>query len=271
MKKYCLSVIFLILINIQYGITQNNSNIDRWPIIKEDYVEVMDFPDNDIGTERFRLDKNQKIVISYRTNTIDEKTGNYWYFISPFDGVNRMFNGWVNGQYIEFIENFDEDYWNTTIFQIRLIDERIPYRNIIAKEILRALLWDRDGYGLYSIDLLNQYSLIRQRDTFIWYLVEGNFINYNTYSTDYGSLMVFINEETQEWVFYAINIVIGIEGINIFPGMTLNDLENILGMDYIIDNSFIIYELNYHFHNYYWLFELENDKIISFTIQLFYS
>jgi hypothetical protein len=251
----------------------DNEHIDKWPIINDDNVNVRDYPDINKGTVLFKLYKNQKIVIWYKTNNKKEINDsiNFWYYISIFDGEYKGYNGWVYGEYISFKDNYNEVYWNTTVFNIKSIDERMTYRNIVARRLREKLFGMYDESGCYDTDLLIQYGLIHQQTSFLWYMRESNFNNLNTYSTNYGNIMGFVNENSGKWRFFELTIERNIEGLEIFPGMDIKEIENIFGNDYTINDGKLEYNFNDDFDSHFWIFNVRNERIISFSITLFYD
>jgi hypothetical protein len=275
MKKEVLYFVplFLMFFHLNNLFSQINPDIDKWPIISDDNVNIREYPDIIKGAVNFKLYKNQKIHIIYRTNSMKKVNGfnNFWYYISVIDGKYKGYSGWVYGEYIEFKDNYDEEYWNTTLFKIKPIDEIIANRNIIAKKVINKLLGEEDDSGCYSGKLLDQYRLINQQVSFLWYMSESDFNNLNTYSTNYGYVMGFVNERLEKWQFFLLTIRDKMDIPEIFLGMTIKQVESIFGTDYKINGSRLEYEVNDYFDFYIWKLEIENNKVISFTIEQRYS
>jgi hypothetical protein len=271
-RKYQFLFFIIFLFAYLNDLYAANEYIDKWPVINDDHVNIRDYPDINKGTAQFQLNKNQKIVIRYKT--INEKkindSVNYWYYVSVFDGEYQNRIGWVYGKYISFTDNYNEEYWNTTIFGIKSIDEMVAYKNIVANKIITRLFGKYNDDG-YDTNLLNQYALIHQQVSNRWYMRESNFSNLNTYSTDYGNIMGFINKTRGKWFFYRLEIEKKIEGMEIFPGMTINEIEKIFGNEYTTNNNILKYNFNEDFDSWFWTFNLNNGKIISFSITEYYD
>jgi hypothetical protein len=267
-----LFIVFL-LVSISTNLLAQNIYIDRWPMVNDDNVNIRDYPDLRSGTVKFKVHKDQKIIIRYKT--IDKKeingTSNYWYYVTIFERDYQHQNGWIYGEYISFIEGFDEDYWNSSIFEIKPIDERIAYKNIVADRIINRLFGKSLSFSLYNIELLNGKDLINQQASFLWYMRESKYDFLNTYHVEYGYVMGFVNEIEKKWYFYMLVMDKLLEGIEIFPGMNMTEVTKIFGNDYSITDDTINYNFNEDFDSYFWSFKIENSKVVSFSIRRYYT
>jgi hypothetical protein len=269
----------ILQIESSQNVNTNLSFIERLPIINNDNVNVRDFPDIYIGTVRYILNNNQKVSIKYRTNDEEKinESYNYWYYISPQDGENANHHGWIYGEFITFMENFDEDYWNNYQYgiafpyKINVIDRKIIYRNIIANRIVLNLFGEREENGPYNLNILSGYDIIHQQSHGLWYMIESGFNVAITFQMEYGKVIGFVNTTTNEWYLFMLIIEDKIEGLEIFPGMSVSEIEYVLGKDFKYSNGKIEYLFQEGFHSFFWTFEIIDEKVKSFSIQRFYT
>ena len=259
--RYILVSIFSLMLFLIYI---NNLNAQQNPMatISHDRVNIRNYPDTITGTVNFQLNTGQRIHIFYRTNERKIVNGmtNYWYYIIVYDGEFRNQWGWVFGEYVRFSVGWEEEYWTNMAPGRYTIDERTAYKNIAAREILRLLVY-RGNDTTPRIELLEPFSLISSADPDLWYLRE-NWNSKNRYETYFGSLLVYVNEERGRWLFASITINQYIEGLIVYPGMTVEELIEIFGNEYYRS----IYGMDYYneyFDTYYWSFEVENNRIKS--------
>jgi hypothetical protein len=254
---------------------QNREFLSRLPSINDNKVNVRDFPDVNIGAVLFQLNKGQKIWIDFRTEEKKKVNGifNYWYHLSVQDGEYKNKNGWVYGEYIDFVENYDEEYW--LFSEIILIDEKIVYKHILADRIISTLFGKPEESIQYDTNILVKYNFIKQQEANIWHMRESNY-KLNTYAADFGNIYCYVNEELGKWFFVVLEVKNKIKGFEIYPGMLIRDIEDILGNDYTINNGRLQYEINWNTDGklglflYYWIFNIEDDKVTSFLIQMYY-
>jgi len=251
---------------------QTNIYIERWPTISHDRVNIRNFPSTTLGSVSFQLNAGEKIIIRNRTIEQKEVNGmvNYWYYISVFEGEHRSRYGWVFGEYVRFTGIYDIDYWNASPFVIRPIDERSVYKNIVASEIFSALGLT-NNFESYDLAMLERHRPMTRETSFIWYMHEAGYETLNTYLTNYGIISGFVNEETREWRFLSVTIHTNIQGSKLYPGMTIAQLEELFGTDYTIEGPLLQYDFQDLFDSYYWVFEIEDNIIKSFTIYLYYT
>ena len=240
---------------------------DKLPTISHDRVNIRNYPNINNSTVKFQLNRGQKINIRYRTNDLKFVNGmtNYWYYISVQDGQYRNEYGWVFGEYVQFVDSWEEGFWTNMAIGRYTIDERTAYKNIAAGEILKLLVYRGDD-TTRRIELLDPFTLISSEEPDLWYL-RGIWNSKNRYSTYFGSIVVFVNEETGLWLFDSISINEYIDGLIVYPGMTVDELIEIFGTEHTRGGNSINYRYAEYFDSYYWTFEIENNRIksIKFT------
>lgn len=266
-------IVFIIIAFFVSLCFSENEYTNRWPIINDNSVNARDYPDIKLGNVVFKLSKNQKINIRYKTKQkyLINGYSDYWYNVSIQSGDNHINElCWVFGQFISFKDGFAEDYWNKSIFPIKSIDQRVAYRNILINKILYSL-YGKTIDGAYSTDLISSFNIKNSGDTGLWYMKESGYVEANTYYSPFGELTAFVNSKEKKWshIETIINKNFNNFGINI--GMNINDLEILLGDEYTKKDNFITYNYNENFDAYFLTFEVTNNLISSFKIETFYD
>jgi hypothetical protein len=282
MKKIIIIVINLIFISncIQHDIEEKyglgKEIVDRetyenaLPYINEDNVEVIKYPFNSNKKIICKLQKGQKVDLSRKTIEMDT-VGNEdwpWYWISPRNGKYINYYGWIYGKYLSFVDDYDESFWKLQFFS------RIRYnRSIYAETFIQNKYGDNYPKEGYDIDLLKDSTLIKIGKASLWYMYESGFTRVNTYETDFGELVAFVNETEKSWHLIQLKIIKDVGNGLIKIGMKIKDLIEKCGDDYVIENNILRYDFDPTFKNdsYKIVIKFNNNKIEEIYIIRVYS
>jgi hypothetical protein len=228
-------------------------------IINDNNVNVRDYPSVLTGKVICKINKDTKVNIHCQTNipdTINGKT-NYWFQVETTDG---KINGWVFGDFI----SLGKDNYIIKVVKENIL--RIKYAN----ELLRTL-YNGDGLTTYNIKLLQNYKLKDSKTTTFWQMKESGFTQLNTYETEFGELIAFVNTQKSIWRFNGLKI----EKKNISDFFKINVnisyYESSVGKDFKTTKDKIEYDLSEYDDAFVYCATIKDDNVVSFELWKYFD
>lgn len=273
-KRLILILILVFFSNFTYA---ENLYYERCPIVNKE-TNLKRFPFNNASYNMFKVSINSKISI--KNKTLDTK-GDIWYYGSLFDGENKYNHGWIKGEYINFLDGFDEDYWKNSSFKIDEISFKHLNIDLQIENLLTELFqidWsfkkssnilDENLPLNVSLDTLNEGVITESFESHIWYMKENNYV-INLYQFDWGTLYAFVNNELKIWRLIELELTKRIDDCDIYVGMSLSELEEKLGSDYTLNDKELEF-FNTFNGAFYISFIIEDNVITKIKLSLQYS
>lgn len=249
MKKILLVIFFTVITTVVYS--QN--------IINDNNVNVRDYPSVSQGKLVGQLNTNQKVSVYYKTKSMDTINGktNYWYKIET---VDKKITGWIFG---DFIKLGKDNYI------IEVVKENI-LRIQNANELLNKL-FHGDGLTAYNLDLIKNYKVKESQLTSFWQMNESGYTQLNTYDTEYGELIAFVNIKENTWRFEGLKITKNNISEFFKINVDLKYYQSTVGNDFKINKDKIEYELSDYDDSFVYQANKVGDTVISFELWKFFD
>ena len=251
MKQLFLFLIIIIL-------SLNLYCIDGSYII-DNRVNVRDFPSLLNSKIITQVQKDQQVIVNAKiieNDTINGVVDN-WYLVGI---IGSQTSGWIFGQFLVVDKKHNVE--NISIMRL--------YRNEYGSLLINEL-FNESKENQYSADLLSNYELIESRETTFWQMRDTGFKFLNRYKTEFGEISVFYNPDIKKWIFRQLII----ENINISPyfkiGITIVDLESLIGKDYTSEGDIISYYQDIYWDAFVYEAEVSNGKVIRFILSNYFT
>ena len=103
-------------------------------------------------------------------------------------------------------------------------------------------------------------------------MVESGYLIENTYETEFGSILAFVNEDENLWSIIALNINQPTTEYGLSVGMPIESINNIFGDEsYTIEGDTMRFQFNEWFESYYLQIQIDNETINSITLYRYYT